>query len=79
MSDTGEELKAVRDVLRKWDDEHEGNLRVELRLVSKHTGPVEVPPTAAPLGLLLFEIDEALKALAFVNYLKNLGREIMHP
>lgn len=77
MSD--DELKAVRDVLHKWDDEHDGNMRVELRLVSKHTGPANVPPTMAPLGLLLFEIDEALKALAFVDYLKNLGREIMHP
>lgn len=77
--DEYENLTALVGMLREWEHQRGGNPRVELRLVCKHTGELGVEGGAGPLGELVFELDEALKALAFVQYLKRLGRDIVQP
>lgn len=78
-----EDLVWLRDHLKTWAENNVGSLRVELRLVDKHMGEVSLESLRQScwprldLGMLEFELEEALQAAAFVRYLRKLGRDIV--
>ena len=74
------ELPRLAQLLTNLEDEHgSGSKRLMVRLVSKHSNEVVEPEARFMLAGLESEVAAALKALAFVEYLKTLGREIVHP